>query len=132
MFDRVVAMSANHPKQSTLPPFDIMVGYEFIPLQKVCSVSPDATGFRSRGPQPNIVMVISWDQEEEGEDVQHARGFAQELVKVIDATQERQLQEHENYEYGNYGVCIWLIGVPCEFHTRICQCPIRIHIHRQS
>ncbi|KAF8508227.1 hypothetical protein JB92DRAFT_2832474 [Gautieria morchelliformis] len=102
MFDRVVMMSANHPKQPTLPPFDIMVGYEFIPLKKVCSVPPDATAFRSRGPQPNIVLLISWDQEEEGEDVHHARAFAQELGKIIDATQERQLQEHENYEYSNY------------------------------
>jgi hypothetical protein len=105
MFDRVATMSAKHPEQSTLPPFDVVVGYEFMPLKKVCSVSPNATAFRSRGPQANIVILIAWDKEdEEDSGVHHARAFSQELTKIVDATEERQPKEHENHEYGNYGM----------------------------
>jgi hypothetical protein len=106
----MTSISEAHPTQPTLPPFDVMVGYEFFPLKKVCAVPPDATAFRSRGPQPNVMMMIAWDKEQEEEGgLQHARGFAKDLAKIIESTEERPPKESENDGYGNYGTCDTLL-----------------------
>ena len=100
----MTSISAAQPTQSTLPSVGVMVGYEFIPFKKVCVVPPDATAFRSRGPQPNVVIVITWDKESEGMDgLQHARGYTKELSKIIESTEQSRPQENENEGYGNYG-----------------------------
>ena len=103
LFDCVVASTATHPQDPKLPPFNVMVGYEFISYKKINSVPPDATAFRSRGSQPNVVVVITWDKEDEG-DVDHARMMTQDCVKIIEATAERTLKENENHFYSNYGM----------------------------
>lgn len=105
VFNCVASSSAAHPAKSTLPPLDIMIAYELIPLNKICSVPSNATSFRSRGPQANIVLLISWDKEEiEGDTVNHARAISQNLVKIIEAAEERTPTENENDVYGNYGM----------------------------
>ena len=58
LFDCVVASTATHPREPSFPPFNVLLVYELIPLKKINSVAPDATAFRSRGPQANIVMVV--------------------------------------------------------------------------
>jgi len=105
VLDRMIATTATHPvPQSTLPPFNMMVGYEFIPLKKVCAVRQDATAFHNRGPYPNVLLVISWDKEEEaGRDLGYARKCAKEIVKIVDGTEEGRPKEHENKGYANYG-----------------------------
>jgi len=103
-FERMVATTETHPTDPKLPACTAMIGYEFLPLQKVCSVPADATAFRSRGPQPNIVISISWDNEEEGgADVEYARKIARELKKIIEDTATKTLAEDENEYYANYG-----------------------------
>jgi hypothetical protein len=121
LFGRVVLLSETHPKQHELPPFDLTVAYEYIPLKKVCSVSSDATAFRSRGPQPNIVVVVSWEKEnQDSPNVDNARSISQELIKIIESTAERQPTQDENEGYMNYGMCETR-NMPCEPNTRICQ-----------
>ncbi|KAF8592488.1 FAD-binding domain-containing protein [Ramaria rubella] len=103
VFEYVTSASSVHPTHSTLPPFDVLVGYEFMPLGKICAVPADAMAYRSRGPQPNVALLVFWDKEEQdGSGLQHARGFCKELAKVIEATEERQPYENENEGYGNY------------------------------
>ena len=103
LFDCVVASTATHPREPSFPPFNVLLVYELIPLKKINSVAPDATAFRSRGPQANIVMVVGWDKEEDN-DVDHARAMTQEFTKIIEATAERTPTENENSFYGNYGM----------------------------
>ena len=70
-----------------------MIGYELIPLQKICSDPLDATSFHSCGSQANIVMLISWDEEKEpGDGVPHGRVITQELVKIIEAAEDVMTQ----------------------------------------
>ena len=106
----MASISAAQPTHSTHPSVDVMVGYEFIPFRKVCQVRPDATAFRSRGPQPNVVIVIAWDKASEGTDgtdgtdgLQHARAHTKELSEIIESTQQSRPAENENEGYGNYG-----------------------------
>ena len=78
--------------------------YEFFPLGEVCAIPPDATAFRSRGPQGNVVCLVSWDKEDEGVDVQHARSFTKELAGIVESAAQSVPKEFENEYYGNYGV----------------------------
>lgn len=88
-----------------------MVGYELFPLKKVCSIPADATAFRSRGPQANIVVVVMWDNEEEGgTDVEFARETSRELRKIIEDAAVTEVAENENYYYGNYASDIAVMG----------------------
>ncbi|KAF8528926.1 FAD-binding domain-containing protein [Hysterangium stoloniferum] len=104
VFSRMVALSEAHPKDTSLPPFDIITMYEFFPLGQVCATPPNAMAFRNRGLQPNIVCVVVWDKgEEEGADIQHARSFSREIITVIEAAGESAPRERVNEGYVNYG-----------------------------
>jgi len=82
-----------------------MVGYELIPLNKVCAVPSNETAFHSRGPQANVVVVVSWDKEEkEGDGVPHARAISQELARLIESTADKAPTDNENHVYSNYGM----------------------------
>ncbi|KAF8592463.1 FAD-binding domain-containing protein [Ramaria rubella] len=108
VFEYVTSASSVHPTHSTLPPFDVLVGYEFMPLGKICAVPADAMAYRSRGPQPNVTLLVFWDKEEqEGGSLQYARGFCKELAKIIEATGEWQPHKNENKGYANYSM--WII-----------------------
>lgn len=106
MYDRVVALSETHPKSPELPPHNILTIYEFFQLNKLCTVHPEATAFRSRGPQVNIAFIISWDTgDKDPNGVDNARAISQELTKVVDSTAVRQPTVGENEGYMNYGMC---------------------------
>jgi hypothetical protein len=127
MFDKVVKLSETHPKSPGLSPYEIMVGYEFMPLKKVASVPPEATAFRARGHQPNIIQVISWDKQD-GDDtgVDNARVITQELIKVVDSAAEPQPMGAINDGYINYRMCKRHLYCAIESNPRICQiltCP---------
>ena len=96
-------MSAVHPTDPGLSPFEVMVGYEFIPHKKLCAVPPDATAFRARGHYPNVVLMLSWDQDANSPGaLQHARSCAKELSRIIEGTEETQPHQSKPYGYSNY------------------------------
>ena len=74
------------------------------PPKKIKSVAPDATAFRSRGPQANVVMIVTWDEEDECNDISHARAMTQDFVNIIEATAEKTPTENENHFCGNLGM----------------------------
>jgi len=103
VFEHMTSISAAQASPLSLPLFDVMVGYEYFPLRKVRAVAPDATAFRSRGPQVNVAQVISWDKDGE-EGLQYARKHGKDIIKLIESTEEWQPKEDENDVYGNYGM----------------------------
>jgi hypothetical protein len=98
-------MSTTHPIHPESPPFDVVVGWELIPNEVTRSVPAGATAFRSRGPQPNVVIGLIWDKEVvEGECLPTIRAYAKELAKIVESTEERKPKEDENDGYANYGI----------------------------
>lgn len=91
-------------------PFEISLNFEFFPYRKICEVPPDATACRSRGRQPNALVLINWDEEEEGVDVKHARSFSRDIQKIIHDLADRELAENENSGYGNYSNTIFYVN----------------------
>ncbi|KIJ56592.1 hypothetical protein M422DRAFT_197594 [Sphaerobolus stellatus SS14] len=104
VFKRFIEGTESHPKDASLPAFSGMIGYELFPQKKVCSVAPDAMSFRGRGPQPNIVMAISWEHEDEetGADVAFARQLCRGFKDTIESSAVHQPGDGENQVYGNY------------------------------
>ncbi|GJJ09901.1 hypothetical protein Clacol_004125 [Clathrus columnatus] len=95
--------TGKHPTDPSRPPFEAFINYELLPTHKICQVPADATAYRSRGPQPSVLVIILWDQEEKDQaDVKHARAFSREIVALINASAEREPKENENQGYGNY------------------------------
>jgi hypothetical protein len=98
-------MTATNPVNPEFPPFEVFVSYELIPNEVTRSVPADATAFRSRGPQPNAVIVIIWDKEKvDGESYPTVRAYAKEIAKIIESTEEKKPEEYENDGYANYGM----------------------------
>ncbi|GJJ09866.1 hypothetical protein Clacol_004090 [Clathrus columnatus] len=103
VFEHTIKFSEKHPTDPSRPPLEVLVNYELLPHHKICQVPSDATAYRSRGPQPNVLVMISWDQEEKDQaDVKHARTFSREIAAIVNASAERELKENENQGYGNY------------------------------
>lgn len=74
---------------------------DFVPLRKVLSVPSDATAFRSRGPQHNVVVKVAWKDITEDKAVL-GRKITHELADIFTSVEDVPL-EHENYGYGNLG-----------------------------
>jgi hypothetical protein len=73
-FDRLTQLN-------TRPDFDISISLEYIPLDKVLSIAPDATALNRR-PDPNMFAVVRWDNDI-SEDVDYARAAADSLTDII-------------------------------------------------
>ncbi|GJJ09904.1 hypothetical protein Clacol_004128 [Clathrus columnatus] len=116
VFKRAMELSEKHPTDPSLPPFEIFINYELLPTQNICKVPADAMAYRSRGPQANVLVVVTWDIEEQDQaDVKHARAFSREITGIVNASAERGLAEYENSGYGNYATD------PTDMQTRSLQ-----------
>ncbi|GJJ09902.1 hypothetical protein Clacol_004126 [Clathrus columnatus] len=104
VFRRTVEFTEKHPTNASLAPYEVFIIYELLPNHNICKISPDATAYRSRGPQANVLVMASWDEEEDVKDVdvKHARAFSREITGIINASAEREPKEYENQGYGNY------------------------------
>jgi len=112
VFEAFVKATEMHPTNPELPAFGGMIGYEYLPLKKVCSVPAGATAFRSRGLQPNVIICIPWDNVEEGgADVEYARKIARGFKKIIEDTATKSLTEDENEYYVNYGKILIILSL---------------------
>ncbi|TDL29767.1 FAD-binding domain-containing protein [Rickenella mellea] len=87
-------------KHSSDGEFHVNMLFEYLPLGKVNSVAHDATAFRSRGPQNNVVSLIIWGNNTP-ENTAKGRAIAHELTSVI-VESERPPSESDNSGYGNY------------------------------
>jgi len=104
VFETLVKATETHPTKPELPAFGGMIGYEYLPLKKVCSVLADATAFCSHGLQPNIVICISWDNVEEGgADIEYVHKITHGFKKIVEDTATKCLAKDENEYYANYG-----------------------------
>ena len=90
-----------------------MLGYEIFPLKKLCAVGADATAFRSRGPQQNILIMINWAEDERNTTgVDDARVISEQLIKIVQSTAEKQPTESENEGYVNYRILCVKLMIP--------------------
>lgn len=96
-----MALSEKHPKDETLPPYEVHVMYEVFSRKKLMSLSPDATAFRGRGTYHNVLISVVWDKEAPG-DTEIARSISKELTSIIENTAVKELKEFDNNGYGNY------------------------------
>ena len=109
-----------------LPPYNVLLGYEIFPLKKLCAVGADATAFRSRGPQPNILIMINWAEDERNTTgVDDARAISDQLIQIVQSTAEKQPTESENEGYVNYRMCE-NDGITTPNETRFYQIPISL------
>ncbi|TDL18747.1 FAD-binding domain-containing protein [Rickenella mellea] len=79
--------------------YDVVVLMDFSSLGKVLSVPSDATAFRSRGPQHNVVISVAWKDMSEEKAVL-GRKITHELAEIFTSVEEVP-PEHENHGYGN-------------------------------
>lgn len=102
MFDRVIALSETHLTFPKLPPYNVLVVYD-IPL-KCCSCRRN--GFRSRGSQPNIFIMINWGEDKQNTTgVDDTRAIPGQLIKKFRSTAEKQPTVTENEGYLNCRMC---------------------------
>ena len=121
-----MALTEKHPTSPELPPYNILVVYEMFSLKKVCTVGADAMAFRSRGPQPNILTLINWAEDERNTTgVDDARAISDQLIKIVQSTAEKQPTESENEGYLNYRMCE-IGGIATPYEPRVYQIPISL------
>ncbi|TDL29770.1 FAD-binding domain-containing protein [Rickenella mellea] len=80
--------------------YQVTVLFEYFQLAKVNSRGPDATAFRSRGPQLNVLCVAYWVNDTPEKSAK-GRAIAHELNNIVESFESEQPLEHENSGYTN-------------------------------
>jgi hypothetical protein len=96
-FKEYVELSAAHPGF-----FGSSVIFEYFPLDKIRTVASDATAFRSRGPQSNVLILSHWTGKNDEVRFAHAKKIIQVLGGIVSSA-EVEPKEDENAGYGNLG-----------------------------
>lgn len=94
-------------ERSSLPDHIVLVMREYLPLEKITSVSPNATAFPSRGPQSNISLHVIWTEENTPEKTDLARETVRTLADIV-IRAEKDSVASGNTAYANYGQLIQL------------------------
>jgi hypothetical protein len=122
LFKEYVELSAAHPGF-----FGSAVMFEYFPLDKIQSVASDATAFRSRGPQANVLIISIWTGKNDEVRFAHAKKVSQVLGGIVSGV-EVEPKENENAGYGNHGALdltsrgfLFPIGYRQRPDTRLCQ-----------
>jgi hypothetical protein len=97
VFKEYVELSAAHPGF-----FGSAAMFEYFPLDKIQAVASDATAFRSRGPQANVLILSHWTGKNDEVRFAHAKKISQVLGGIVSGA-EVEPKENENAGYGNYG-----------------------------
>lgn len=117
VYEKVMAVTEKNPCDEKEPPFEVSFVYEVFNLKKVMSVSPDATAFRNRGKQHQVLISVAWDKEMPG-DTEHARTISRELVAIVERTATAQPKEYETDFYGNYSKPINIFFIQNSHYSR--------------
>jgi FAD/FMN-containing dehydrogenase len=96
VFKEYVELSAAHPGF-----FGSAVVFEYFPLDKIQAVASDATAFRSRGPQSNVLILPIWTGKNDKVRFAHAKKMSEVLGGIVSGA-EVEPKENENSGYGNY------------------------------
>lgn len=95
---------AEFVKLSSKPGFgNSIVMFEYVSRKKIMEVPHDATAFRSRGPQNNVLVNICWDERDDAEKHKYGKDMARSLGELI--ARDEVLKESDNIGYTNYGTC---------------------------
>lgn len=94
-------------ERSSLPDHIVLVMREYLPLEKITSVSPNATAFPSRGPQSNVSLHVIWTEENTPKKTDLARETVRTLADIV-IRAEKDSVASGNTAYANYGQLIQL------------------------